>query len=60
MKLVRADKSIFSELETQWRGLLARFDEELLEYMASKGELAHSVIADAGNSHRVYVLDNGL
>jgi hypothetical protein len=62
MELIKAtiENQLFSQLEAQWKGQLAEYDESLDDYIISFREHSQTVINGALDNYFVYVLsDNG-
>ena len=60
MKLVCANEAIFHDLEAQWRGQHAKYEDDFDEYLSSYREHSRKVIAGSYPNYFVYVLDKGL
>jgi len=60
MQLTRATKEngLFNELEIQWRGQLAQYEETLEDYMPSYIEHCNKVLIDTPDDYFVYVMTN--
>lgn len=59
MKLIKATKEIFDDLEAQWQGQLAKYDEKLEDYVTAFREHCRSVIKGNHKNYFVYVLESG-
>ena len=61
MQLLRAteENGLFNELETQWKGQLAKYDETIDDYISPFRDHCKQAIGANHNNYFVYILEDG-